>query len=88
MVCNRVSSVLSLVGNKNPTKGPSGTQDTNGHKPLKKSTYRALKASLEEIQITIIHHFLPAFRPKEMVKGMLVTWISSFLLPLPKTKIV
>jgi len=45
-------------------------------------------ASLEEIQITSIHHFLPAFRPKEMVKGMLVTWISSFLLPLPKTKIV
>ena len=40
------------------------------------------KASLEEIQITSIHHFLPAFRPKEMVKGMLVTWISSFLLPL------
>ena len=85
MVCNRVSSVLSLVGNKNPTKGPSGTQDTDGHKPLKKSTYRALKASLEEIQITSIHHFLT---PKEMVKGMLVTWISSFLLPLPKTKIV
>ena len=53
-----------------------------------KNHLRALKASLEEIQITSIHHFLPAFRPKEMVKGMLVTWISSFLLPLPKTKIV
>ena len=51
-------------------------------------THHEPKASLEEIQITSIHHFLPAFRPKEMVKGMLVTWISSFLLPLPKTKIV